>query len=78
MCPTVIFQRGCLVEKVEASKHRSVHWHFNKTFAICVGVHAKRDSDGVRQETSGRGSDRPGKSFLCIHYMTDGTIFPSC
>jgi len=36
------------MEKVKASKRRSFHRCYKKTFANCVGVDAKRNSDDAR------------------------------
>ena len=50
------------MEKVKAHKCRPFHRCYNKTFAICFGVYAKRHFDEIRQGKPERGPDRPGQS----------------
>lgn len=57
----VILQRGRRVEAAEAPKHRSFPRCYEQAFATCVRVDAKWDSNSLRQEQSGRGSDRSGE-----------------
>ena len=54
------------MEKVKSPKHRPFRRGYNGSFASRLGVDAERNSDGIRQETSKRESDRPGKSFTAI------------
>ena len=60
----VIPRGGHHVEEVEAPKYRSFRWCHNGSFANCLGVDVKQNSDRVRQGRSGREPDQPGKSFL--------------
>ena len=65
------------MEKAEAPKHRSLHWRYNKTFTICLGVYAKRKSDEIRREGAECGPDWPGESLPRGDCMTDNAIFQS-
>jgi len=62
----VIFQRGCRLEKANAPEHRPFRRRHNKPVANCLGVDAKRNSAGVRQEKHRCEPDRPGESFPVI------------
>jgi len=55
------------MEEVKAPEYRSSHRGYNRTSANCVEVDSEWDSNEVRQERPGRGSDRPGESFLFNH-----------
>ena len=51
------------MEKVEAPKCRSFPRRYKQTFTICIGMDAERDFDELREEKSGRESDRPSEPF---------------
>ena len=40
-----VLQRGDHVEMAEASEHRFIHRRYARSFTICVGVDAQRDSN---------------------------------
>ena len=63
------------MEKVKVPKCRSFHRCYKRFFVICVGVRAERNSDELRREESERGSDWPGKFFLCGDWLTDNATF---
>ena len=45
-----ILQGGNHLETAETSEHRRFHWRYTKSFAICLGVDAEWDINGVRQQ----------------------------
>jgi len=73
----VIFQRGRDMEEVEAPKHCSLHWRYNRTFANRVGVDVERNFDELRREKPRRESHQPGEPPLPAKRLTDNFIFPS-
>ena len=62
---TAVLQGGDHVEKVETSKCCRLHWRCAKSLAICLGVDAEWNLDGLCQRKSRCKSGWPCGSFLC-------------
>ena len=60
----VIFQRGDRVETTTTPKHRALPRCYDGPSPVRIGVDAKRYHYTIRQQTTGRGPARFGKSFL--------------
>src|ERR1700753_3455308 len=70
-----VLQGGDHVETSETSEYCSLHWRYSRSFAICIGVDAQRNSDRLSRHKSGCESCRPGESFTRNRCFADTFFF---